>query len=221
MQIYKDIKQWTDEWLKLRWWVITWTKLKGVLWWPKAQETQIFELIWEEFAPLEPTFQNQAMQRWNELEPIAKAKFEDMTKIKIEEVWFIKSDEYKDDFGSWLWLSPDWIIATDFKQNKAWSFKYTEGIEIKCPWAKNHAKYIIENKLPDEYKPQAINYFLVMEDLEKLYFVTYNPDFYIKDKKLFIIEITREQLQKEIEKAKEKLLDFRKVWIEKIKVLTN
>jgi len=60
-----------------------------------------------------------------------------------------------------------------------------------------------------------------MEDLEKLYFVTYNPDFYIKDKKLFIIEITREQLQKEIEKAKEKLLDFRKVWIEKIKVLTN
>jgi len=221
MKVYKDIQQGSEDWKRIRAWIITWTSLKDVLWWPKAQETAIYNLIAWEFAPLEETYTSSAMQRWNELEPIAKAKFEDMTKIKIEEVWFIKSDEYKDDFGSWLWLSPDWIIATDFKQNKAWSFKYTEGIEIKCPWAKNHAKYIIENKLPDEYKPQAINYFLVMEDLEKLYFVTYNPDFYIKDKKLFIIEITREQLQKEIEKAKEKLLDFRKVWIEKIKVLTN
>ena len=158
MQIYKDIKQWTEEWLKLRGGVITWTKLKWVLAWPKAQETSIFELIWEEFAPLEETYKSSAMERWNELEPIAKAKFEDLKWIKVEEVWFIKSDIYKDEFWSWLGLSPDWIIPFD-----NWTLnKYKEAIEIKCPWAKNHAKYIIENKLPDEYKPQVINYFLFL-----------------------------------------------------------
>lgn len=213
MQIYKDIIQWTEEWLKLRGWVITWTKLKGVLWWPKAQETAIFELIWEEFSLLEESYKNPAMERWNELEPIAKAKFEEMKSITVEEVWFIKSNKYKDEFWSWLWLSPDWIISDNEK--------YIGAIEIKCPWAKNHVKYIIENKIPDDYKPQVINYFLVMQDLETLYFVTYNPDFYIKDKRLFLIEITRSSLEDDIKKAEEKLLWFRKKWIEKIKKLTN
>ena len=107
MQIYKDIKQWTEEWLKLRGWVITWTKLKWVLAWPKAQETAIFELIWEEFAPLEEWYKSPAMERWNELEPIAKAKFEDLTNKKVSEIWFCKSDKYKDgndkyDLNFWL-----------------------------------------------------------------------------------------------------------------------
>lgn len=217
MKIYKDIKQGTEEWLKLRAWVITWTKLKGIMGWPKAQETQIFELIWEEFAPLEENYRSPAMERWNDLEPIAKAKFEEIKNIKVEEVWFIKSDKYNDKFWFWLWLSPDWIIE-DMKTPEN---KYNEALEIKCPWPKNHAKYIIENKIPDDYKPQVVNYFIVMPDLEKLYFVTYNPDFYIKDRQLFIIEVTREDLLKDIEKAQERLIEFRWKWIEKIKIITK
>lgn len=214
MQIYKDIVQWTQEWLELRWWVITWTKLKWVMWWPKAQETQIFELIWEEFAPIEEWYKSPAMERWNELEWIAKAKYEELSWIKVEEVWFIKSDKYKDDFWSWLGLSPDWIINN-------WENKYHQAIEIKCPWAKNHAKYIIENKLPDEYKNQVINYFLVMEDLDILDFITYHPDFYIKDKQLFTISVTRWDLMEDISKAESRLLEFRNKWLEKINLLNS
>lgn len=213
MQIYTDIEQGSEEWLKLRGWVITWTKLKGVMWWPKAQETQIYELIWEEFAPLEVWFKNSAMERWIELEPIAKAKYEDITNQKVEEVWFIKSDKYKDDFWSWLGLSPDWIIKIDNVYKKA--------VEIKCVWAKNHTKYIIENKIPDDYKNQVLTYFLVMEDLEELDFVIFNPDFYIKEKQLFTIRITREELQKDLEKAEDKIIEFRKKWLENINIITK
>lgn len=218
MIIHKDLKQWSDEWKQARAWVITWTKLKWVLAWPKAQETQIYELIWEEFAPLEECFINYAMQRGTELEPIAKAKYIDITKEEVEEVWFIKSETYKDDFWSYLWLSPDWII---FKEIEPWISKILKAIEIKCPWWKNHSKYIIENKVPDEYKQQIINYFLVIDELEELDFISYHPDFYIQTKKIHIINIKRSDLEKEIEKAKEKILEFRQKWIKNIKLLTK
>ena len=213
MIIYKDILQGSEEWLKLRWWVITWTKLKWVLAWPQAQLTQVYELIAEEFAELEPTFTSPAMQRWNDLEPIARAKYEEITKQKVEEVWFIKSEVYQDDFGSWLWLSPDWIIYKDDKIIKA--------IEIKCPWAKNHCKYIIEKQTPKEYLEQILNYFLVIDDLQELDFITYNPDFYIKDLQLVIITITRKDLEKDLEKAKDKILKFRELWVENIRKLNS
>lgn len=216
MIIYKDIKQGSDEWLDIRAGVITWTKLKGVMAWTKAQETQIFELIWEEFAPLEENYKSPAMERWNELEPIAKAKYEALTSEKVEEVWFIKSNKIKDKHN-FLWLSPDWIIITDITDNK--EPIYWKAIEIKCPWAKNHTKYIIENKIPDEYKNQILNYFLVMPDLEELDFITFNPDYYIKEKQLFIINIKRKDLEKDLEKAKIKILDFRQKWLEYINLI--
>lgn len=222
MIIYKDIIQWTPEWLEMRWGVITWTKLKNVLAWPKAQDTQIYELVWEEFAPLEEQYTSFAMQRWTDLEPIAKEKYIELTKEKVEEVWFIKSDIYKDEFWEYLWLSPDWIIATWAEISETWELMYPlygKAIEIKCPWAKNHTKYIIENKTPDEYKDQIINYFLVIDELQELDFISYHPDFYLEDKKLHIINIKRNDLEKDLEKAREKIFYFRKKWIEKIKLL--
>ena len=44
MIIFDKVSQWSDEWLNLRWWVLTWTKLKWALWWKQAQLTQIYEL---------------------------------------------------------------------------------------------------------------------------------------------------------------------------------
>lgn len=218
MIVYKDIIQWEEKWMLERAWVITGTKLKGVLAWPQAQETQIYELIWEEFAPLEEQFSSFAMQRWTDLEPIAKAKYIDLTKEEVEEIWFIKSEVYKDEFWEYLGLSPDWII---YNEIEPWQFLISKAIEIKCPWAKNHTKYIIENKIPKEYFEQIMNYFLVIDELEELDFISYHPDFYLEDKKLHIINIKRSDLEKDLEKAREKILDFRKKWIEKIKLLNT
>lgn len=211
MIVYKEIKQWSDEWLELRWWVLTWTKLKGALWWKQAQLTQIYELIWEEFAPLEDFYKSPAMERWNVLEEIAKSKFEEMYNKKVIEIWFCKSDEYKDEFWEWFWFSPDWLIEID------WKFK--EAIEIKCPLSKNFVKYSIEWIIPAEYEKQVYSYFLINEDLEKLYFIIYHPDFYLKDKKMKVIEVTREMIKEELEELDKKIIAFRKLWIENIKLL--
>ncbi len=211
MIIFDKVQQGSDEWLKLRWWVLTWTKLKGALWWKQAQLTQIYELIWEEFAPLEETYKSPYMERGNELEPIAKAKFEDLYKKKITEIWFCKSEKFKDKYWEWLWFSPDWLIEIDWK--------YKEAVEIKCPWGKNFVKYSIEWVIPAEYYDQILTYFLVNEDLERLYFIVFHPDFYLTDKKMKVIEITRDEIKKDLEEIESKLLDFRELWILNIKKL--
>lgn len=205
MEIFKNIEQGTEEWLKARAWVITWTKLKNICWSSKTQETAMYELIAEEFAPLEENFSSQAMQRWKELESIAKAKYIDKTWEKVEEIWFIKKNDY-------VWLSPDWVIFSE-------DWKIRKAIEIKCPLAKSFTKCILEKKIPEEYKYQVIMYFLVISDLEELDFILYNPDFYIKEKRLFVINIKRSELEKEIYKAESQIEIFRKKWLEKIKTL--
>lgn len=214
MKIYKDIQQWTEEWLELRAGVITGTKLKSVIGSTTVQKTVMYELIAEEFAPLEEQKNTLAMQRWNDLEPIAKAKYIDLTKEKVEEVWFIKKNDF-------LGLSPDGIIDTQKKLLEDVSHipEYGKAIEIKCPMHKNFAKYILEDKIPAEYKAQVLQYFLVIDDLQELDFIIYNPDFYIKEAQMKIITITREELEKDLEKAREKIEDFRENWIENIQKL--
>jgi hypothetical protein len=75
-------------------------------------------------------------------------------------------------------------------------------------------KYLLEDKIPDEYKWQVVNYFIVMEDLEWLDFIIYNPDVSSKIPSLHVINIKREELEEDIEKAENKLLLFRKNWEE-------
>ena len=205
MKIFKDIKQWSPEWFNIRAWVITWTKLKSVLWSKKVQETVMYELIAEEFAPLEDEKTSASMQRWKDLEPIAKAHYELATFQKVDEVGFIKLNDY-------MWLSPDWII---FDEN--WKIK--KAVEIKCPMHKNFTKYLLEDEIPAEYLHQVLQYFLVIEDLEELDFVIFNPDFFIQDKKIKIKTVKRQDMQALIYTSKPKIEEFRKKWLEKIKTL--
>ena len=205
MEIFKEIKQWSTEWFNIRAWVITWTKLKSVLWSKKVQETVMYELIAEEFAPLEDEKTSSSMQRGKELEPIAKAHYELATFQKVDEVGFIKLNDY-------MWLSPDGVI---FDEN--WKIK--KAVEIKCPMHKNYTKYLLEDKIPDEYLYQVLQYFLVLEDLEELDFVIFNPDFYIEEKKIKIKTVKRQDIQALIYISKPKIEEFRKAWLEKIKTL--
>jgi len=194
MKIIKNLEQWTPEWLEYRKGKITWTSLKWVTGWPKAQLTAMYELLAEQYIEEEDLRPYEIMERWNHLEDIAKLFFQDITWKKVEEVGFIEKD---DQHG----LSPDGIIKT-------WKV-YWEALEIKCPRWKNYVKYYIENKIPDEYKNQVINYFIVMEDLQKLYFMIYSPDTINWLPEYKIIEITRADLEVDIRKAEEKLVWFK------------
>ena len=58
----------------------------------------------------------------------------------------------------------------------------------------------LENKVPDDYKWQVVQYFVVNENLQKLYFIGYNPDIPVHP--LHIIEVTREEILLDVENAR-------------------
>jgi len=208
MKIYKDLEQWTPERLEIRKWKVTGTKLKWVLGWPEANLTELYTLLAEEYIEEEEWLKAwEIIERWNELEPIAKARYQDLTWEHVEEVGFITNKD-------WLWLSPDGIISEWDKIIKAihiWGW-YSKWVEIKCPMWKTYIKYLLEDKIPKEYLPQVINYFVVIDDLQELDFIIYHPWASLKIKDIHIINVTRGELQDKIDKANKKLESFRTKW---------
>ncbi len=206
MKIYRDIEQQTKEWFEIRKGKITSTTLEKVLGITKKRDPKwhaaAFKLLAETHLDMEDEFQiskAQVMVRWNMLEPVAKEAYEEFTWMMVEEVWFIEKNSY-------LWLSPDGIINTNTRKKP----KYTRAVEIKCPLGPNFMKFVIQNKIPDKYMWQVLNYFLVIDDLITLDFVVYHPWASGKIPKLFIITVTRSDLAEMIEKAKTELAEFRK-----------
>lgn len=63
--------------------------------------------------------------------------------------------------------SPDRLIKSDGK--------FTEALEVKCLKSAKHLQVLIEGTIPDEYFSQSIQYFVVNEELETLYFAFYDP----------------------------------------------
>ncbi len=209
MKILKDLVQGTKEWLKERAGKISGTKLWDVMGTPVAQLTLMYELISETISPIEETFKTAAMQRWNDLEWPAIARFEEETGKKVEEVWLIIRND-------WHILSPDGIILNED------TWLYTEAIEVKCLGAKVMLRYMgcktfsdifkVKHKDAKKYYWQVVNYFLVMEDLEELTFYMYNPDIYEYENQVFQLTVTREELQADIAKAETQLLVFKAGW---------
>lgn len=222
MKIRKDIEQGTKEWHDLRRCKITGTKLKKVMGTPNDQLELISELIAESGTEQTKHFRvTEEMQRGTDEEPMAIKAFEKETGKKVEDVGFCVSEEF--DF---LGLSPDGLISNlDYED-------YTEAVEVKNPNSATLIKCkianIIDEKevgltaakkpflgIPAEYKWQSINYFLVNENLKKLFFLNYDERFISHDMKMYVVELNRENevLQLEIERAREALISFREKWM--------
>lgn len=78
------------------------------------------------------------MDRGNEVEPEAIAKYEAMNEVTVERVGFVVPDE-TELFG----CSPDGLVGEDGL------------IEVKCPKAENLLQYKCGRKLPNEHRPQV------------------------------------------------------------------
>jgi putative phage-type endonuclease len=178
-----DIKQNTPEWLFRRRGKITGTVLKGIMGTPKARQEAIYEMIANRLTIEDVEDTENAMERGNRLEPDAIATFELETGKSVERIGFAE-----DDTNPFIANSPDGLIGD------------TEAVEAKCMGGKNHVKMWLTNKVPDEYEWQVVQYFIVNEKLEKLYFVGYNPD--IPTHPLHIIEVNRETILEDIKNAK-------------------
>lgn len=178
-----NIQQQTPEWFQIKKGKISGTVLKSLMS-SRTKKDAIYDLIAEKLTVgVDMDYEN-AMDRGNRLEPEAIAMFELETGKKVETTGFTES-EYNDNIGS----SPDGLIGE------------TEAIEVKCMGGKNHIKLWLENEIPSEYHWQVVQYFVVNEKLEKLFFVGYNPD--IQVHQLHIIEVERKTLEEDIEKAKQ------------------
>ncbi len=189
-----ECKQGSAEWKALRLGMITGTRLKDVF---KPDNLSVVDdLIAERISDaIEDSYVNDAMKRGVELEPIARMEYELKTGNQVEQLGFCISNEY-----NYLGLSPDGLIKINGK--------YKIGIEIKCPNTNTHVRYIRMNKIPNEYKFQILNYFLVCQDLERVDFISFDDRFTVNP--MHIITIKRNELSDDILKAK---MELEKFWI--------
>lgn len=184
-----DLVQGTQSWLEARKGKITGTRLKDVL------KTDNLPAIYEMIAELgsdeiEETFVNKAMQRGKDCEPIAREMYEVITGNTIEEVGFCVAFD-----NDYLALSPDGFTPDRLG-----------AIEIKSPSTSTHVKYILGDRVPTEYLPQVLTYFLVNEKLEYLDFVSFDDRY--KPKPIWIKRVTRVELQEQLDETRAKVDKF-------------
>lgn len=200
MRAHKDIEQRSDEWHQIRKGKITGTTLKAIMGTPKARKEAVYRIIGERLKVGIGDQMENPMDRGTRLEEDAVKEFELKTGLEVDVVGFCEHDENPS-----IANSPDGLIGE------------TMAIEIKCPMEAKHVQYWLENDIPDEYKWQIVQYFVTNEKLEKLYFVSYNPEIPVYP--LHIREIGREELGEDIDKAKSSQEKFLSEVDEKLKAI--
>lgn len=177
MKIYKEILQQSDEWYRLRYGKIGGSTLKHLMTGKAVTDCAIYnELLsarMEEYE-YEDNYMSPDMERGNAYEPLARMEFERLNNIVVDQYGWLELD------NGIAGISPDGIIGS----------KFWEACEIKCPSRNTHMSYIRNPiSMVEEYIWQVVQYFLVIDKLKKLYFLSYRPE--NKSKKLLTFEVTR------------------------------
>ena len=189
----KNVEQRSREWFEMRLGVITGSRCANIF--KSNNLTFIDELIAErlsgEIIESQPT---KAMQHGIMMEPVALDEYRMTTGHDAREIGFCIHDEH--DF---LAISPDALVY----ENEI----PIGGVEIKCPSTKKHVEYLRMNKIPAQYKSQVMHYFVVINSLQWMDFVSFDPRI---QKKLFIFRVHRNDpdVEMEIEMRKMKYLEF-------------
>lgn len=216
MKIY-HMEQGSAEWLQFRHGKITGSRLGDVMGSNLDRVKLIAELIAERGTELtKSTHTTPEMERGLIEEDFAIKAFEKKTGKKVTRVGACVSDAY-----DWLMVSPDGLIETPDG--------YTEAVEVKSPNSATLVFYKLCNLIPaeelgltaskrtiegipPEYIGQILQYFIVNEKLRKLHFITYDVRFLTEDQRLYVVEVTREQLRDKINEAFVALTEFRATW---------
>lgn len=167
------------DWLEARKTKITGSRLKDIVTLRgNGKKIGYYELIAERLA-LPPTDEN-AMDRGSRLEIEAIERFEKEAGKKVDSslaLWV------RDDNES-IAISPDGQIGVK------------EALEVKCLASSRHIEALLTGKVPNDYDFQKIQYFIVNDKLETLYFVFYDPRLSVKD--FFYFTIKREDIKEDI-----------------------
>jgi len=116
------------------------------------------------------------MERGTEMEPLARAAYEERTGRRTEQVGFFLHPSIK-----WAGASPDGLIGADGL------------VEFKCPKNTTHAEYLWAEGVPEEYRGQMM-WQMACTGRSWCDFVSYAPDF-PAPLDLFICRLLRDDAQ--------------------------
>ncbi len=160
MKIHHCTQQ-SPEWFELRRGLATASAADRIIT-PKKGELSaqaddyIAELISHRYVGIEPGFQSQAMLDGIAREPLAREWYVNAKIMEVRQVGLVVTDCGR--FGA----SPDGLVGID------------GALEIKCPQAKTHVKYLLDGRLPDEHKCQ-VHMELFVTSAAWIDFVSYCP----------------------------------------------
>lgn len=186
-------------WMQAREGKITGSRLGGVVTLRGTnKKIGYYELIAERLGV--PADGENPMDRGTRLEKDAIARFEEETGKKVDGsliMWARAENEA-------IAISPDGVIVAESKK-----YAETEACEVKCLSSARHIEAFLEQKVPDEYYFQCLQYFIVNDRLKKLNFICFDPRFAMfkdpndKSAKLdyFVIELTRADFMEEEKKG--------------------
>lgn len=157
--IRHNVEQRTEEWHELRYGKIGGTGSKGL---HVSSDTLLYELASCRLEPFEyeENYPTAAMQRGIDLEPLAFEQASRYIGKKFIEYGWIETEEC-----SIIGYSPDGL-----------TIRGADGLELKCPSAKVHLKYLTEDIIPIEYTHQIAHAFTVNKKLQRMYFASFRPE---------------------------------------------
>jgi putative phage-type endonuclease len=188
-----------ETWLAARRGKITGSRLKDIV--VKrgtSKKLGFYELIAERIA-IEPDGEN-PMDRGNRIEEEAVNKFEQELNIKVDQTLVIWCREDNESIA----VSPDGYIH-----------EWKAAVEVKCLSSARHIEAFLTKEIPDEYRFQIMQYFMVNDEIDRVYMVFYDPR--IPCKEMFYLEINRTDMEEEIAQY----LDYQKQILEEVAQVVN
>lgn len=189
MQIINCI-QGTDEWIVAKLGVVSSSNFSKVLNKGAGRKLYMRKLTAERLSGVrDESYSNKCMADGIELEPDARAFYERVNSCIVEQVGFIKKDD-------WIGSSPDGLVGKD------------GGIEIKCVIPSTQVETILRGAMQTGYKPQVQGQ-LYVTDRKWIDWISYCP--LLKARPYFCVRVYRDE---EYIKDLSKVID---VFVEQLK----
>ena len=136
---------------------------------------------------VEEGYTNGAMAWGIEYEPLARAAYEIMQDVVVEEVGFIRHPMIQ-----WSGASPDGLVADDGL------------VEIKCPNTATHIGYLLNGEAPAKYRPQML-WQMACTGRKWCDFVSFDPRM-PNNLQLFVVRFVRDDAR--INEMREAVISF-------------